>query len=314
MPPKDVGAPEDAGVEPVLPASALDLEGLRVFLAIVERGGVTSAAERVARTPAAVSMQLKKLEDILGRKLFERGPRGMSLTADGERLLGPARRMAALQAETLAAFRGPALSGAVRVGLIDDFGGARLTEALAAFSRTHPEVEVAVTLGPTETLYKKLEDGRLDFSLLTPGGVTPWRPTDLPVHEEALVWVGAAGGAAHRRAVLPIAVADSGCAWRRMAIDALDRAGRPYRIAYTSDFYIGQKAAVSADLAVAPLPRSVVEPSFEVLSGAHGFPEAGRCRIGLRWAGDEEGRGRSEAARALASALAGVFGGARGRP
>lgn len=286
------------------PSATLDIDALRAFLAVAEAGSVTAAALRVGRTPAAVSMQLKKLEETLGAALFLRKPRGMELTPEGERLRTYARRMMTLHNEAVAAFRGPALSGSVRVGLIDDFGGVRLTEALNGFSCACPDVEVSVTLGATEDLYRRLERGELDFSMLTPGCATDWRDDDVLIHDEPLVWAGLAGGCAHERPVLPIAIAASGCAWRKQALDALDRSGRDYRIAYTSDFYIGQKAALAADLAIAPLPRSIVEPEFEILGPDLGLPPLGRSRIALRWAPSGE---RSEAAKALACYLAAEF-------
>ncbi|MEM1421848.1 MAG: LysR family transcriptional regulator [Pseudomonadota bacterium] len=288
-------------------ASTLDIDALRAFLAVADSGGVTSAAERVGRTPAAVSMQLKKLEEILGRPLFDRRPRGMALTRDGEQLRSYARRILTIHTEAVAAFRAPALSGSVRVGLIDDFGGVQLTEALSAFSRIHPDVEVSVALGPTEDLFKRLERGELDFSMLTPGCATPWLTEDALIHEEPLVWTGLCGGCAHERDVLPVALAASGCAWRKQAIEALDRSGRAYRIAYTSEYYIGQKAAISADLAIAPLPRSIVEPEFVVLGPEHGLPTLGTSRIALRWAGPDH---RTPAAEALANELIAGFGSA----
>lgn len=276
-------------------AATLDIDSLRAFLAIVDRGGVTAAAERVARTPAAVSMQLKKLEETLGRTLFERSSKGMSLTADGETLLGYARRMLGLHGEALAAFRAPTLSGEVRIGLIDDFGPMQLSEALVGFSETHPDVTVSVAMGATEMLIAKLEAEDLDFSLLTPGCATPWRDTDILARDEPLVWAGRVGGCAHERDPLPVALANHGCAWRKAAIESLNQLGRTYRIAYATELYLAQKAAVNADLAIAPLPLSIARDGLAVLGAEHGFDEVGRSRIALRWSG----AARSPAAEAL---------------
>lgn len=277
----------------------LDIDLMRSFIAISETGGVSSAAARVGRTPAAISMQLKKLEEILGASLFDRTPRGMTLNKDGERLIGHARRILRLNQEALAAFRGPALTGEVRVGLIDDFGGTRLSEVLAAFARTHPDVTVTVAMGPTEMLHRKFMAQELDVTVLTPGCAAPWEDTDNVVYEEPLVWAGAAGGCAVEIEPLPVALAAAGCAWRKSAMEALDSAGLPYRVAYTSEYYEAQKAAVTADLAIAPLPCSLVEPPFEVLGPGRGLPKLGVCRIALR-----VGRNPSAAAQALADRIA----------
>lgn len=270
--------------------ATLDLDALRAFLAIADRGGVSAAADRIGRTPAAVSMQLKKLETVLGATLFSRpnassadgGRRGMRLTPAGERLLGPARRMLDLEAEALAAFRPGALTGEARLGLIDDFSGVALSEVLSAFARTHPDVTVTVALGPSATLAAKLDAGVLDLALIAPGGPIEWRDADRVATEEPLVWFGALGGSAHLREPTPIAVASEDCAWRHRTIEAFARVSRRYRVAYTSDTYAGQRAAVSADLAIAPLPRSVAGAELTEIPPSAGLPELGRTRVALR--------------------------------
>ncbi|HUS56038.1 MAG TPA: LysR family transcriptional regulator [Thermohalobaculum sp.] len=267
-----------------LPAAAatLDIDVLRTLVAIAETGSVTAAAARVARSPGAVSMQIKKLEETLGRSLFERSRQGMALSADGELLLSFARRMVELHREALDAFRAPELSGEVRIGTIDDFGVVRLSEVMAAFARSHPRVTVNIDMGPSAALGPKLDSGDLDLAVLTPGCAIPWRPTDQVLHEEQLVWVGRDGGHAVRCRPLPVALSATGCAWRNAAVEALERVGMRYRVAYTSEFYEGQKAALQADLAIAPLPRSLISQGLVQIRPAEGLPGIGTCRIALR--------------------------------
>jgi DNA-binding transcriptional LysR family regulator len=263
-------------------AATLDIDVLKTLVAIAETGSVTAAAARVARSPGAVSMQVKKLEETLGRTLFERSRQGMALNADGERLLAYARRMVDLHREALDAFRGPQLSGEVRIGTIDDLGIVRLSEVMAAFARSHPNVVVNVDMGPSAALGPKLERGELDLAILTPGCAVPWRTTDLILHDEPLVWVGRDGGRAVRERPLPLALSAPGCAWRQAALEALERGGVAYRIAYTSEFYEGQKAAIQADLAIAPMPRSLIGPGLMQIRSGEGLGEIGSCRIALR--------------------------------
>lgn len=278
-----VDPPADARASTPSPSAILDIDALRTFLAVSERGGVTAASETVGRTPAAVSMQLKKLEEMVGRRLFDRSARGMSLTIDGEQLLGYARKILGLHGDALAAFRRSPLTHAVRVGLVDDFGDLRLARVLAEFSEAHPDATVTVALGPTEMLFKALDAGELDVALLTPGGATSWRSGDILAHEEQLIWAGCAGGRAHQKDPLPLAISGLGCAWRAQAIDALSKSGRRYRIAYTSALSLGQRAAIAADLAVAPLAPSIMSPGFEMLGPEHGLPPIGRCQLVLRF-------------------------------
>lgn len=280
-------------------SAVLDMEALRAFAAIADRGGVTAAAHTVGRTPAAVSMQLKKLEEMVGRTLFVRSGKGMKLTADGARLLGYARRLLGLQCDALAALRAPAMRGAVRLGLSDDYGPVALSDVLAGFAETHQEVSVSVSIAPTQDLAPRIDAGALDFALITPGCGVDWRADDALVHEEPLVWLGRRGGRAHLQDPVPVAMATSGCAWRRAAEEALGRSGRQFREAYSADISMAQRAAVAADLAIAPLPLSMARAGFEILGEKEGLPPIGHSRVALRWAKGA----RSAAAEALADRL-----------
>ena len=284
-------------------AATLDIDVLKSLAAIADTGSVTAAAVRVARSPGAVSMQIKKLEETLGRPLFERSRQGMALNADGERLLTYARRIIDLQREALDAFRGPALSGEVRIGTIDDLGIGRLSEVMASFARSNPQVTVNVDMGTSMMLGPKLESGELDLAVLTPGCAIEWRPSDLLLHDEPLGWVGRARGRAVRERPMPLALSNPGCAWRRAALDSMDRSGIPYRIAYTSEAYAPQKAAILSDLAIAPLPRALIGADLVELGAADGLQPIGSCRIALRLSADP-----SAAALALAERVAESYG------
>lgn len=291
------------GLSPLpAPAATLHIDLLKTLMAIAETGSVTAAAARVARSPGAVSMQIKRLEETIGRTLFERSRQGMEINADGERLLAYARRMVDLHREALDAFRAPELSGEVRIG-VSDLGSLRLSEVLAAFARSYPRVTVDVVMGPSAVLGPKLEHGRLDLAVLTPGSTVPWRTRDRMLHDEPLVWVGRDGGRGFRERPLPLALAAFGCPWRRAALEALERAGIPYRVAYTSEFSEAQKAAIHADLAIAPLPRSIVGPGLMQLRAPEGLPEIGIWRIALRLGADP-----SAATLALADRVAESYG------
>ena len=291
------------------PSATLDIDIMRSVVAIAESGSIAAAAARVARTPAAVSMQVKKLEDMLGRALFERSHHGMRPTAEGERLLDYAKRMIELNRAAMQAFSGPELAGTVRVGLIDSFGGLRLAEVLAGFARSHPKVTVEVSMGRTVEHVPALDAGRFDLVMLTPGtgapgtGPVELRDDDLVLREEPLAWIAREGGRAQRMRPIPLAVANDGCAWRKLATEGVRSARLDARIAYVSDFDTGQLAAAQADLAVAPLPRSYLGPGLVELGPREGFPPLGLCRIALRVAENASG-----AARALGDRIAESFG------
>ena len=238
----------------------LDADALRTFVAVCERGSFRAAGLAIHRSPAAVSGRIAKLEERLGRRVFEREGRRVRLNPDGEALLAYARRVLALNEEIRARFAASETRGHVRFGAPDDYGTRWLPTILKAFARTHPAVRVDVTLATSTAVRDGIEGGTLDVGLVTLGEDDGRGDV---VHREPLVWAGAASGSAAFSSELPLAVAKETCAWRRAAVDACTRAGRPFRIALTSEHSAGQIAALRADLAVAPLPESAIEHGLE---------------------------------------------------
>jgi DNA-binding transcriptional LysR family regulator len=237
----------------------LEIDLLRTLVAIVSTGSFNRAAKAVFRTPSAVSMQMKKLEDVVGKPIFAKDGRGVALTADGDELLGFARRMLQLNDEALSRFRCQKTEGVVRLGTPDDYATGFLPRILARFAATHPLVQVDVTCKPSSELVAMVDGGEIDVGLMSVGATCGVPNTGDIVHRERLVWAGLRHGQAHTRRPLPIAASGRTCCWRAMATEKLDKAGIPYRIAYSSAHYVGQVAAVLADLAVAPLPKSVLD-------------------------------------------------------
>lgn len=260
----------------------LETDLLKTFLTIAETGSFSRTADLVFRTPSAVSMQIKRLETLLGRDLFHREGRSVTLTADGEVLVGYARRLLTLNEETVARFLAPPVEGRVRFGAPDDFGTRFLPQILSRFATTHPHVEVDVDLAPSRDLIKRQDLGKLDLILITVDQDTQNADFAEPVYSEPLVWVGRRGGCAHERDPMPLALSSLGCAWRAVATRSLDAVGRRYRIAYNSEHSQGQIAAVMADLAVAPLPISRVEAPLVRLGPHEGLPGLADYTILLR--------------------------------
>lgn len=262
------------------PVPLLDLDVLRTFVAIAETGSFTLAANSVFRTPSAVSMQIKKLEEILGRAVFLRDARAVSLTTDGEVLLGYARRLLAINREAVSKFVSPDITGVVRLGSPDDFGEHVLPHVLKRFADTHPSIAVDVVIDQSVNLRRRMDERSLDITLLTNGVRVNLEGAELLL-TEPVVWAGAKGGCAHLREPLPVSVWEEGCAWRANALEALGRDGRNYRIAYMSAYMGGQRAAILADLAVAPLPKSFLGNDMVELSASDGLPEMGSYSLAM---------------------------------
>lgn len=257
----------------------IDLELYRTFLVIAETSSFSKASDLIGRTPSAVSMQIKKLETMLGVAVFAREGRSVRLTPEGEALLGYARRILMLNEEAVSLFVAPEVEGQVRFGAPSDFGTRFLPNILSRFARSHPGVNVDVHLDGSPMLDEKVKSAELDLALYTARPGTGLACGGEVVFTEPLVWVGLEGGIAYERDPLPLAVSTPGCPWRRAARVALDGAQKPYRISYTSFHSAGQEAALLADLAIAPFPASVVEPPLQVLDDRHGLPEIGDYHI-----------------------------------
>ena len=209
----------------------LDIDQLRTFLAIADGGTFTRAADTVHKTQSAVSMQMKKLEETVGRALFERDGRSSRLTEDGARLVDYARRIVRLSAEALASFAEAELAGRVRLGLPDDYADRYLPEILARFSHSNPRVEVTVVCEPTPNLVERIGSADLDLAIIT--HVDSHGPASV-IRRERLLWVTSSRHSVHELNPLPLALGRAFCSWRRAATLGLDSVGRPHRVLYSS--------------------------------------------------------------------------------
>lgn len=261
----------------------LESDVLRTFvaIAIADSGSFTRTAAQVFRSTAAVSLQIKRLEETLGQRLFSREARRVQLTAEGELLLGYARRLLKLNEEAVARFLTPTLTGRVRFGTPNDIGDRVLPSVLTLFACSHPAVEVEVNVGRSVDLVAKLDAGELDLTLINAGNDGLDDARGEVIYSQELVWAVRDGGLAMQRSPLPLALANPGCSWRRTALDALDRQGLAYRIAYSCEQCAGQEAAMTADLAIAPFPRSLVKPPLRRLGAEQGLPALGEYHIKL---------------------------------
>jgi DNA-binding transcriptional LysR family regulator len=256
----------------------LDPDLLRAFVLIAEGRSFTEAASMVGRTQSAVSMQVKRLEETLGRKVLNRGKGGtIELTPHGEILLARARQILSLNDEVVASFRAPALAGTVRLGTPDDYAFGYLPPILKRFADTHPAVQVDVRCAPSSELIELLKEGQLDLTLSSDGHQPRHWPT-LELWRGPLVWVTSSRHAPHRLDPLPLALArvDSAaprnCDWAGAATRALDRTGRRWRLAYSSESQIGTHAPVLAGLAVTISTLSWLPDGLRPLRPDEGLP------------------------------------------
>lgn len=239
----------------------LQIDWLRTFLAVVDTGSMTAAARQVARSQSAVSMQLKKLEDSLGRPLFKREPRQLTLTPAGYDLLGHARKLLEAHSTMVDAMHGGAVSGRVTLGVPDDYALTYLMLALRSFMTRFGEVEVTLVCEDSASLWAKVDRGQVDLALVTRDG--PSRGELL--FREALVWGGAEQHETWKRNPLPIAVHGLSEHLRTAILAAISGLGREYRVVYNSPNVSGQLTAMESGLAVAVVTRCSLPAHLKVL-------------------------------------------------
>jgi DNA-binding transcriptional LysR family regulator len=274
----------------------LDTDQLRSFLAIVDSGSFTKAAERVHKTQSAVSMHIRRLEEQLGCALFVKHGRGARLTVEGERLIEFARRMIQVEAGALAALSRKGLRGAARLGMPDDYAESFLAEILSRFNRRHPFVEVSVVCEASLELAAQVSAGALELALVTDHA--GFHGFEL-LREEPLVWAAAERFRVEDGAPVPLALGSGTCVWRRAAEEALAAAPRPTRGLFFSKNFSAIGTVVRAGLAATILPDSLVGEGLRRLGRNEGLPELPLNRMGLIHA---PGR-PTEEAKALADAI-----------
>lgn len=277
----------------------LDMDALRSFVAGIDAGSFARAADRVGRSPAAVSQHLRKLERQFGARLFDKQGRGLVLTAAGETALAYARRLLVLNDEAVAATGAMPLAGRARLGLVQDFAEGILPGVLAAFARTHPEVVLEARVGAGRELVDAVGAATLDAALV-------WGEPAVADREwlgvAAMQWMGDGGREPAAAQPIPLVLLEAPCRFREAACAALDAAGIPWRVAFASPSLGAAWAAVSAGLGVMPRLCLGAPPGVEPLPGL--FRVAPLPMIGAWLAGTGDGGGGAQVA-ALREEVAG---------
>lgn len=259
----------------------LDLDLLKTLVAIAETGNFSAAADVVFRTPSAISMQIKRMEELLGRPVFIRDSRSVTLTEDGDALLVHARRVLALNQQIIAQFITPDVEGTVRLGATDHATEKFLPAALRRFAETHPAVTVDVTVEDSEVMQKMVDRAELDIALVSRCANKNENNKAEILCYEKLVWAGLKGGIAAEKTPLPISIWEEGCVWRHAALSGLKKIGREYHVTFKASHISAQKAGILADLAIAPLPISSCTGQVIALDSSFGLPPLPDFAVGM---------------------------------
>lgn len=249
----------------------LDMDALRSLIAILHLGGLARAAERIGRSPSAISQQMRKLESQFGEPLFRKQGRRVVLTEAGDRVHAYARRILELNDEAVHAVRGAVIDGTVRLGLPGDFAESWLPAALGQFRKAYPAVRVDVLVERNGLLLERLDRGELDLVLAMNRGAREdaERLATLP-----MTWIGPAGAGKLVRptTVLDLALYQPPCFFREAGTAALDRAGIAWRPAFVTASLHSLWAGVTAGLGITVRTGADLPPSLMRLDDRHGLP------------------------------------------
>jgi DNA-binding transcriptional LysR family regulator len=247
----------------------IDLALFRALISVAETGGMTSAARSLNLTQAAVSQQIRRLEELFETQIFNRENKRPELTPCGERLVAYARRMLALNDEVWSMMSSPDFEGEIKLGVPHDIVQPFVPPILRSFNQHWPRVRITLVCRASYNLLKMLDANEIDLALATDPNPGQLDKLLLP---DQLVWVGARDGVSHRQRPLPVTFGDATCTFRPPAMEALGKAGIDWRLTCETSDYSPYCATLEADLAVAPMLSSNVPGNLKILGQSEGLP------------------------------------------
>lgn len=257
----------------------IPMEVLRSFVTVADVGGFTQAGELLGRSQPAISLQIKRLEELVGKTLLIRSGQQLELTPDGQRLLGYAKRILALNDEAIAQFSPNGVTGRLHLGIPSEYTPHLLPKIVSRFAQTYPNVTLEVTCDLSKHLRANMS--KLGIDLILALYDDPASAGSHLIMEDELVWVTSPDHDAHLQSPLPLIVASEGCIYRNRAIQRLKQADLPSRILFTIPDLSGIQAALAEGLGVTVLTKGTVPEGLRILRPSDKFPKLGKVGIGL---------------------------------
>ncbi len=257
----------------------LPTDVLRTFLAVIDLGSFTKAGQLLGRTQPAISLQIRKLEELVGLKLMDTSGRAIVLTREGENLARYARQLLVMNDEIVARLQKKESSGNLRVGLPTDYAISFFQTALGNFVKAHPEVQMSIHCEISDALIPLFARDDLDVVVAMFDGQPP--PGLIYTWAERPLWTVGNGSDAHTKTPVPIAAHPEGCHYRDRMIGGLDQIGKPWRITFCSPGINGIQEAVQSGLGVTALTQRTLMRGMRVLSEKDGFPPLADIHVGM---------------------------------
>ena len=255
-----------------------DPELLRTFLAVAQSLSFTRAAGSLGLGQPTVSQHVRRLEDAVGRPLFVRDTRSVTLTVDGEAMAGFARSILAAHEQAVGYFTGSGLSGRIRFGVTDDLALTPVPSILRDFRQLYPRIDLELTVSQSSALQRRVESGHLDVAFVK---LPPGEGHGRLVRRDRLVWAAAPGTRLETGQRISLVVYQSPSISRSLGVQALEQAGLPYRVSCTVRGVVGVVAATRAGLGVAIFARSLIPGGLVELPSSAGLPDVGEIDLVL---------------------------------
>ncbi len=248
---------------------SLDVRMLRSFITVIETASVTETARRLGRTQPAISLQIRRLEELTGKTLMQHEGRQLVLTPDGDTVFSYAKSILRLHDELLSRLASPDIEGNVVLGTPDLYAAFLLPSILSLFRKAFPKIRIDLRCALSTPLVELVHKGEVDMALVT--RMKGFSGGDV-VAQEQLVWLMGQDSDVHRANPVPLALLPPGNIYRDHAIEGLERMGRQWRIACVSESISGLQAAVFANMAVTVLARSAMVPGMREIGVSDYFP------------------------------------------
>ena len=257
----------------------LNLDLVRCFVTVVETGGFTQASKRLHLTQSAITKKIKRLENLLQRRLFVRTIKPLELSAEGEILLTYAPRLLGLSREMVQRVSKSLQNEALRLGIVEQFGYHFLPVWLSEFKREWPDVRIVSDMGVTTDLLKGLEEDRFDLVIASAGYTAMARSKSASLlqeqhlQKETLVWVQAEKSKVDsKKDPLPLVMLGLLSRYRPIALEALRKGGRSWEIVFDSSSLSSVQSAIVTDLGFSVLSPFSVIPGIKIVAKGGGLP------------------------------------------
>ena len=260
----------------------LPLDAVRAFVTAADLSSVSNAAEQLGRSQPATSLQIKRLEDLVGKELLIRSNRKLKLSQNGQQVYNLCKQLLNINDQIIADLLDEELAGQITLGIPSEFATTLLPNIVGRFAQAYPNVGLEVFSDLSRNLTSESQRGKYDLILALHDQAKPARRG--LVQSDQLVWVGSGETQIDKEKELPLILAQDGCLYRKRALKKLDQLKLHWRIVHTNPDLAGIQAAITAGLGITVLAKSTVPETLTILDNSRlNLPNLGAIDISLQY-------------------------------